>query len=70
MADTYTIVSQVPRVRSAPGGQFTRVIEVTFTTKPSGQTGMVDIPADGYGPDTVADIVAAQAAAIERVQHL
>jgi hypothetical protein len=70
MADTYDIVNIAPRTRSAPGGIFTKVQEVTFTTKPSGLTGQIDIPADMFTPEHVNELVTEQARTIEAVKAL
>lgn len=70
MADTYEIVNIAPRTRGAAGGIFVKTYEVTFTTKPSGLTGQVDIPADTFGPDEVDAAVRPIAATIEAVKHL
>lgn len=70
MADSYDIVQIAPKLRSAPGGIFTRVQEVTFTTKPSGITGQVDIDNDTFTPDTVDAAVRPAAANLEAVKHL
>lgn len=70
MADLFKIEAQRPALRSQIGGGYQQVIEVVFTTKPSGIEGKVDIPASAYGPDEVAAIVAAQAKLLESVQAL
>lgn len=70
MADLFKIEGQRPAKRLAVGGAITDVIEVTFTTKPSGIEGQVDVPASAYGPDEVAAIVSAQARLLEAVQAL
>ena len=70
MAASYTIDAQRTVTRSAPGGTFVRVVEVTFTAHPSGQTGVVDVPYDGYGPDTVDAAVTPAAQALNAVQAL
>lgn len=68
MAANYTIISQVPRTRSYPGGVFVKVFEVTFTALPSQQTGVVDVPVEGYSTTTVAEAIAPVAAALNAVQ--
>lgn len=70
MAATYEIVNQVPRTRSVAGGQFSDVMVVTFTTKPSGIGGTVDIPVQTYGTAEVDKVVSARAALLEAVQAL
>lgn len=70
MADTYKIETQRPATRAQLGGGFANVIEVVFTTKPSGIEGKVDVPATMFSPDEVDKIVAAQARVIEAVQAL
>lgn len=70
MADTYEIVSQVPRTRMLPGGQYGAVTFVTFKTKPSGIFGSVDIPAQVFSVDEVDRVVRTQAKLLEDVQAL
>lgn len=70
MADTFTIDTITPRTRAAPGGQFVSVQAVTFTTKPSGLVGTVDIPSVTFTPDEVAKVIARQAALLESVKAL
>jgi len=70
MADTYTIVSQLPVMDSDPSGQVVPSVEVRFTTKPSAQPGKVRIPQSQFTPDNVDRVVKAQAATIEAVQAL
>ena len=70
MADTYDIVNITPRTRSIGGGLFNNVQAVTFTTKPSGIVGAVDIPANAFTPEEVAKVVAGQAALLEAVKQL
>lgn len=70
MNELYTIVSQVPRTIAVPGGVFSDVIVVTFTTKPSGQVGKVTIPVQAYNAQAVADQVSAQAQLLEQIQAL
>lgn len=70
MAATYEIVSQVPRTRMLPGGQYGAVSFVTFKTKPSGIIGTVDIPTQLFSVDEVDRVVSAQAQLLEQVQAL
>jgi len=70
MADSYVITNTTPRTRSAPGGQFTKVQEVTFQALPSKQYGQVDIPLDDFTPDNVAAVVAPLAANLNAVKNL
>lgn len=70
MAATYTITSQAPKKRAMPGGLFADVVDITFTTKPSGQPGLITIPATAFTPDEVDRLVTAAAGNIEAVQHL
>lgn len=70
MADTFKIETQQPALRSRIGGGYQDVIEVTFTTKPTGIVGKVDIPVAVFSPDEVAAVVAAQAKLLESVQAL
>lgn len=70
MAETYEIVSQVPRTRSEPGGLFSQVMMVTFRTKPSRQTGSLDVPMAMYTASEVDRLVGAAARQIEEIQAL
>lgn len=70
VADTYKIETQRPATRASLGGGFTNVIEVVFTTKPSGIEGKVDVPVSAFSPDEVDAIVRGQAKIIEAVQAL
>lgn len=70
MAETYEIVTVAPRTRSEPGGQFVNVQSVTFKTKPSGLTGMVDIPAQVFSATEVDRIVVPLARELEAVKNL
>jgi hypothetical protein len=70
MAANYVIVAQVPKTRSAAGGVFENVMQITFKTLPSEQTGTVDVPVNKYTVDEVDRIVGAQAKTIEAVQAL
>ena len=70
MAETYTIISQTPKMDADAAGQIVPAVEVRFTTKPSAQPGRVTIPQSQYTPDNVSKIVAAEAANIEAVQAL
>lgn len=70
MNTLYTIESQKTVTRAIPGGVFKRVVEVYFTAHPSGQSGVVDVDVDGYGPDTVDAAVAPLAIALNTVQAL
>lgn len=70
MAATYEIVSQTPRTRAEGGSTFTQVVVVQFRTKPSGQIGSVEIPAQVFTPDEVDRLVSARAELIEAVQAL
>jgi len=70
MADTYEIISQTPRTRSAVGGVFQNVTVITAKTKPSEQIFTVDIPDTVYSIDEVDKALCAKAALIEAVQKL
>lgn len=70
MAETYTIVSQTPRMDTDAAGQVVPSVEVRFTTKPSAQPGRVSVPQSQFTPDNVDRIVSAEAANIEAVQAL
>jgi hypothetical protein len=70
MATTYEIVSQIPRTRSMPGGQFETVMNVTFRTKPSRQVGSIDVPSAMYNASEVDRLVAEAAQQIEEIQAL
>lgn len=70
MASTYTIVSQAPKTVMLPGGTLVPSIVVTFTTKPSEQSGQVTIPASQYTADEVDRLVSEQAKTIEEIQNL
>ena len=70
MAAGYEIVSITPRLRNVAGSTFARVQEVTFTTKPSGLPGRVDIPDDEFDPMHVDGVVAPAAANLEAVKAL
>ena len=65
MADTYEVTAQRQTTRLSPSGQFTEVVEVSFTTKPSGATGTVVVPVSQYQPDAVIGMIERQAAALE-----
>lgn len=47
MAENYTVVGQRPTSVLAPGGGFTDVVEITFTTK-SGDNGTLRLSAADY----------------------
>ena len=70
MADNYQIISQAPRVRAMPGGQFGPAISVTFETKPHKIVGTVDIPEQAYTVDEVDRLVRAKAELLEGVMSL
>jgi hypothetical protein len=70
MAATFTITGIVPKTRSAPGGLFTSVQQVTFTTKPSEITGVIDVPSQTFTPDEVDRLVSEQAKLLEAVKAL
>lgn len=70
MSEAFKIENQRPATRAKPGGGFVPVMEITFTTKPSGITGTVDVPDSAYMPDEVARLVGAKAALLEEVQAL
>lgn len=70
MADTYKIETQRPATRAQLGGGFANVIEVVFTTKPSGIEGKVDVPATAFSPAEVDALVKSAAVVIEAVQAL
>lgn len=70
MSETFKIESQRPATRAKPGGGFMSVMEVTFTTKPSGIVGTVDVPDSAYTADEVARLVDAKRDLLEAVQAL
>lgn len=70
VADTFKIETQQPALRRRIGGDYQDVIEIVFTTKPSGIMGKVDIPVAAFSPDEVATVIAAQAKLLESVQAL
>lgn len=70
MAETYEILSVAPRTRAVGGNVFAKVNEVTFRTKLSGLVGTVDIMADEFTPEHVAEVVSAQAQNLEAVKAL
>lgn len=70
MSATFKIENQVPRMRAQVGGGFVDVMEVTFTTRPSGIVGKVDIPTSAYTADEVGTKVGAMADLLEQVQGL
>lgn len=69
MADTYEVTGQRQTTRLSPSGQFQEVVEVAFTTKPSGASGTVVVPVSQYQPDAVIDMLTRQAAALETVHQ-
>lgn len=70
MADNYQIISQAPRVRALPGGQFGPTIMVTFETKPHKIYGTVDIPEQAFTTSEVDRVVRDKAALLEAVMEL
>jgi hypothetical protein len=70
MAADYTITDQRPVTSAGPGGVFVPSMEITFTTKPSGQPGRVTVPMSQYTPASVDQVLTAQAQTIEAVHNL
>lgn len=70
MAADYTITDQRPVTTASPGGVFVPSMEISFTTKPSGQPGRVVVPNTQYTPATVDQIVGTAARNIEEVHNL
>lgn len=70
MADTYTITGQREQFAQGDDGRAVRVVTVTFTTKPGGVVGTVDVPKAGYSPDAVDAAVRAYAATLDAVHNL
>ena len=70
MADNYTITGQRPSSRVSPNMSIERTYEVTFTTKPSGYVGVLEIPVGQFNPDNVHQLVNAQAVNLEAVGNL
>lgn len=68
MAEHWTVTNQRETVTMA-GGQFTDVIEVSFTTD-QGVNGTVDIPKTQYSADKVATAIDAYVAKLHEVQGL
>jgi hypothetical protein len=70
MANKFEIVDVSPKTVSGVAGGFTSVQRVTFSTKPSGVVGIVDIPVAVFTPDEVTKVVGAQADLLETVKNL
>lgn len=70
MASNFMVVDQMPATIRTASGNIEDGVQITFTTKPSGVTGVVRVPASQYTPAEVEKILSAQAAIIEQVHRL
>lgn len=69
MADTYTVTGQRQTTVLQPNGTFGDVVEISFTTKPSGASGVLRVPLSAYMPDKVTAQLAQAAADMEAVHQ-
>lgn len=70
MADTYTVLSQVPVTDSQPGVGIVPAMEVTFKAHPSEQTARVRIPVAMYNRDHVDRVLRENAERLNDIQDL
>lgn len=70
MADTYTVITQVPTTDIVPGAGVIRATEITFTAHPSEIVGKVTVPKRNPTPDEAAPYLAEAARNIQGVQSL
>lgn len=70
MAERYDITGQRPSSQVNDSMRVEYTYEVTFRTKPSGYTGIIQVPVSQYNPDTVHALVDALAANLEAVGKL
>lgn len=70
MADTYDITGQQASVDYDTNGRSSRVVEITFRTKPNDLVGTVRVPEGQYNPTDVARIVGGAAENMEAIHGL
>lgn len=68
--ELYAVTSQTQITDLSPGGQVVPAMQVSFTTKPSGIEGRVNVPISAYSAEEVDRLIRAQVAVIEAVQAL
>ena len=70
MAENYTVTAQRQTSTVDAQGNVVPVMAVSFTTRPSGVSGSVDVPLAQYDAENVHNMIAARVAQIEAVHNL
>lgn len=70
MADTYTVLAQVPVTDSQPGLGIVPAMEITFKAHPSEQVAKVRIPQAQYAKDHVDSVLREHAERLNEIQNL
>lgn len=70
MAATFEVFSTVPSVDIDKAGRPVRVNVVTFTTVPSGLSGEIRVPVEGFSAEEVRPLLEAAARELEAVKAL
>lgn len=69
MAELYDVVNQEWMTTIGAGNRFTRVVEITATTK-KGTTFRIDVPESQYNAQTVDNLLSERAREIVAVENL
>lgn len=70
MADTYTVLSQVPVTDSQPGVGIVPAMEITFKAHPSEQVAKVRVPSSQYHKEHVDQVLREHAERLNEIQAL